>query len=99
MALTLVAKLGHFIRLTDIVMQKINVSAWKTYDMVIVEFSIHDKMKKIRFLEETFLLTNTSIEVVLQIPFLTLSNTNIQFGKRNFTWKAYTTADTLPTTR
>ena len=39
---------------------------------------------KILFFEKTFLLANTSIEVVLEMPFLALSNANIQFDTENF---------------
>ena len=52
--------------------------------MVIVEFSIQDKTGKIRFFEEIFLLADTSIEVVLGIPFLVLSNADIQFDTESF---------------
>lgn len=45
--------------------------------MVIARFSIQDKLGKIRFFEGTFLLADTSIEMVLGILFLALSNANI----------------------
>ena len=37
--------------------------------------------------------------VVLEMPFLTLSNANIQFAEKELTWRTYTTEDALPTTQ
>lgn len=48
---------------------------------------------------EPFLLANNSIKVVLEIPFLSFSNTNIKFielGK--LTKRFYTIVEALPTT-
>ena len=64
MTLTFAAKLGLSIQTTDIDAKKIDGSALKTYGMVIAGFSIQDKTGKIRFFEETFLLADTSMEVV-----------------------------------
>ena len=50
-------------------------------------------------MEETFLLADTSIEVVLGMPFLALSNADIQFDTESFTWRSYSAAEALPTTR
>lgn len=57
--------------------QKIDSSTLETYDMVMARFSFQDSLEKIRFFEKIFLLTDTSIEVFLEIFFLFLSNTNI----------------------
>lgn len=46
--------------------------------MVLVGFLIYNKLNKIQFFKETFLLTNTSIEVVLNMSFLSFSNANIK---------------------
>lgn len=48
-------------------MQKIISFTFKIYEMIIARFSIQDKMGKIRFFEKSFLLTNTSIKVVIHI--------------------------------
>ena len=56
--------------------------------MVIAGFSIQDKIGKIRFFEETFLLLDTSMEVVLGMLFLALNNTDIQFDIESFTWRS-----------
>ena len=39
------------------------------------------------------------MEVVLGISFLALSNADIQFDTKSFTWRLYNTAEALPTTR
>lgn len=36
------------------------------------------------------------MEVVLGIPFLALTNTNIQFDTESFTWRSYSAAKVLP---
>ena len=33
------------------------------------------------------------------MPFFTLSNANIQFAEKELTWRSYTTAEALPTTK
>lgn len=48
-------------------------------------FSFYDNLKKVWFFEKTFLLANTSMEVVLEMLFLSFSNAGIKFaelGKR-----------------
>ena len=60
---------------------------------------MEDKLERARFFQETFLLADISVEVVLGMPFLTLRNANIQFPEKEFTWKSYTTAKALPTTK
>ncbi len=53
---------------------------------------------RVRFFEETFLLADTSIEVVSKMPFLALSNANFQFSAEELTWRTYTVVKALPTT-
>ena len=67
--------------------------------MVIAAFQIKDKLGRARFFQKTFLLADTSIEVVLRMPFLTLGNTNIQFAEKELIWRSYTTKEALPTTQ
>ncbi len=66
--------------------------------MVSASFSLQDSLRRVRFFEETFLLVNTSMEVVLGMPFLALSNTDFQFGAKKLTWRSYTIAEALSTT-
>ena len=45
--------------------------------MVLADFQVEDKLGRARFFQETFLLADISMEVVLGMPFLTLNNANI----------------------
>ena len=56
-------------------------------------------LKKTRFFQETFLLADFSVEVVLGMSFLILSNTNIKFAQKKLIWRFYTTTEALPTTK
>ena len=71
------AKLGLSTQPTNVGAQKIDGSALKTYGMTIAGFSIQDGLGKIRFFEKTFLLADTSIDVVLGMTFLSLSNADV----------------------
>ena len=63
--------------------------------MVITSFSMEDKEKKSHFFKGTFLLTNISIDVALQISFFTLSNVKIDFIGCHLYWKTYTFTKTF----
>ena len=60
-------------------MQKINGTTLKTYKMVVSTFSMADKNNRERFFKESFLLANAKSDIVLGIPFLTMSNADIDF--------------------
>ena len=75
-------KLGLRIRQTDVGAQKIDGSHLDTFGMVIAGFSLQNKLGKVRFFQETFLVADTRMEVVLGMPFLTLSNADIRFAER-----------------
>ena len=96
---TYIAKLDLKVRKTNIGAQKIDGSTFETFGMVLAGFQIEDKLGRARFFQETFLLADINTEVVLGMPFLTLSNTNVQFVKKELTWRSYTTAKALPTTK
>ena len=53
--------------------------------MVIAAFQVIDKLGRARFFQETFLLADTTIEVVLGMPFFIFSNADIQFAKKELT--------------
>ena len=91
-------KLGLKTRKTNVGAQKIDHSALETFGMVIADFQLEDKGNRPRFFQETFVVANTKFEVVLGIPFLKISNANVEFGERTLTWKSYTTKKALPTT-
>ncbi len=58
-----------------------------------------DKDDKKRFFEESFLLANIKPDILLEMPFLTMSNVNVNFQARDLQWRSYITRDILSTTR
>ena len=92
-------QLSFQVRKTDVGAQKIDGSSLKTFGMVIAGFQVKDKLDRARFFQKSFLLAETSMEVVLGMPFLTLSNANIQFAEKEPIWRSYTAAEALPTTK
>ena len=94
---TYAAKLGFKVRKTDIKAQKIDSFILKTFGIVLADFQVEDKLGRARFFQETFLLANINMEVVLGMLFLTFSNTDIQFIEKELTWRSYTTAEALLT--
>ena len=93
------AKLDLKVRKTNIGAQKIDGSTFETFEMVLADFQMEDKLGRAWFFQETFLLANISAEIVLGMPFLTLNNADIQFVEKELTWRSYTTAKALPTTK
>ena len=71
------SKLGFRVRHTDVGAQKIDGSTLQTFGMVLANFQVEDKLGRTRFFQETFLLPNISAEIVLDMPFLTLSNADV----------------------
>ena len=94
-----VKQLGLSIRPTDVGAQKIDGTTLDTHGMVVIAFSVEDRANRVRFFEETFLVANVSLEVVLEMPFLTLSGADVDFSGRELRWRTYTTEEVLPTTR
>ena len=99
MHLSFAKQLGLLIRPTDIGAQKIDGSMLDTHGMVVAAFSVVNKANRVRFFEETFLVANVSPEVVFRMPFLTLSNADVDFSGRDLRWRIYTTKEALPTTK
>ena len=75
-------QLGLPIRSTDVGAQKIDGTTLDTHGMVVAAFSVENKANRVRFFEETFLVANVSPEVVLGMPFLTLSGADVDFSGR-----------------
>ncbi len=67
--------------------------------MVVSTFSVSDKDGRKRFFEESFLLADVSPDIVLGMPFLTMSNVDVNFQARDLQWRSYTTGKVFPTTR
>ena len=85
MTLTYAAKLGLKVRKIDIGAQKIDGSTLEIFGIVLAEFQVENKLGRAQFFQETFLLADISAEVVLGMPFLTLSNANVQFVEKELT--------------
>ncbi len=51
--------------------------------MVVSTFSLSDKDDRKRFFEESFLLADVKLDVVLGIPFLIVNNTDVDFQVQN----------------
>lgn len=72
-----VAKLGFKVRKTNIVALKIDGSTFDTFRMVIANFQIKDKLGRVWFFQETFLIANTILEIIFKMLFLTFTNIDI----------------------
>lgn len=68
---------------TNVETQKTDDTALKTYRMIVSTFSVLDKDNKVRFFEESFLLANVKPNIVLKMPFLIMSNIDIDFKTHN----------------
>ena len=84
---------------TDIGAQKIDGIMLDTHGMVVTTFLMTDKANRVRFLEETFLLANVSLEIVFGMSFLTLSGADVDFLSRELRLRTYTTKKAFPTTK
>ena len=66
---------------------------------MIVDFQVEDKGDRPSIFQEIILMTNTKFEVILEMLFLKISNTNMSFVERTLLWKFYTTNKVLPTNK
>ena len=78
-------KLGLKIWRTNIRAQKIDGSVQEIFEMVIADFQIEDKASRPRFFQKTFLVVNTKFEMILERPFLKISNADVSFGEKTLT--------------
>ena len=92
-------KLGLKVRSTNLGAQKIDGSILETFGMVLASFQVENTLGRAWFFQEMFLLADLSIEVVLGMPFLTFSNADIKFAQKKLTWRSYTAAEALSTTK
>lgn len=81
MSLIFTKKLGLRVWKMEVADEKIDGSIIKTFEIVIAFFVINNKAKKSQFFEETFFLADISIDIILEMFFLTLSNVEINFLK------------------
>ncbi len=64
---------------TKVETQKIDSTILETQEIVISTFSMFNKDGRERFFEKSFLLANIKSDIILEILFLTMSNTVIDF--------------------
>ncbi len=72
-------QLGFKIWKTNVGTQKIDGTTLKTYEIIVSTFSILDKDGRERFFEESFLLADVKPDIILRIPCLIMSNTDVNF--------------------
>ena len=77
MTLAYAVQLGLIVQKTDVNAQKIDKSSLETYCSVIATFHNLDKLGYSYFLKKTFLLSEIGIKVVLDMPLLIFSNTDV----------------------
>ena len=65
--------------------------------MVVSTFFVTDKNNREKFFEESFLLANVKSDIVLGMPFLTMSNADVDFQAWDLQWRSYTTRDVFLT--
>ena len=76
---TYTTKLGLHARKIDVGLQKIDEFYLDTFKIMIANRSVKNKLEKIQFFQKAFLLANISLEVVLEMLFLTFSKADIWF--------------------
>lgn len=64
---------------TNVNAHKIDDILLRTYRITRAAYFVKDKSGQVWFFKETFLLTDTSIEVILGMPFFFFSNIDIKF--------------------
>ena len=99
MTLAYISKLGLWVYRTNDRAQKIDGSTLKIFEIVLTSFQVEEKVRRVRFFQKTFLLTNISMGIILSMPFLMLSNANVQFVDIKLSWGFYITTKALPTTK
>lgn len=67
--------------------------------MVLASFQIKNTLRKAQFFQKIFLVINISMDVILEMPFLTFTNTNMQFTERGLIWRSYCLAKVLSITK
>lgn len=71
------AKLGLKIRKTNIKAQKIDNSTLETFEIVLANFQMKNKLNRIRFFQKTFLVVKTTLEMIFGMFFFIFSDVDI----------------------
>lgn len=99
MTRTFAKSLGFISRLTSFEAQKIDSMSLKISGIVSTTFFCQDSYTKVQFFEKTFLLADTTMKMVLGMPFLSLSNVDIEFHTRKITLRICTTIKVISTVK
>ena len=91
------SKLDLIVCLTNVKVQKFDGSTLETFGIVLTSFQVEDKLERACFFQKTFLVINTSIEVIREILFLALSNAVVSFAQKEFTRRSFITSEALLT--
>lgn len=98
-------KQEFIIQKNNVANQKINNYTLKTFWIVIADVQIEDMTGKLEYFQETFLVADIKVEVILEmlkileILFFKLINFDMSFMEETFWWNSYTTNKTLFTIR
>ena len=76
-------KLELKIRFTNIKAQKIYNSIFKMFEIVLASFQIENKLKKAQIFQNTFILADLNIAVILRMPFLFLLMQTFSLLRKN----------------
>ena len=68
--------------MTNIEAQKIDGFSLESFEMVIADSQIEDKVGRSRFFQETFLIADIKFEGIIKMFFLKFSTTNMSFEKK-----------------
>lgn len=99
MTLIYTTKLDLTIQKTNIGAQKIHGLLLEIYGMASVRFLLQNSLGRVQFFEKTFLLADTSIKIILDMPFFSLSNVNIEFAElEKLIRRTYIATETISTT-
>lgn len=95
--LAYIARLGFQVWSSNVRVQKINDSTFHKFGMILASFQIKNKLRKAHFFQKTFLQSNISIDMVLDMLFWTFSNADILFAVWELIWRSYIPAMALLT--
>lgn len=77
--------------------QKIHGILPRTHGISSAMFPLQTSNGMVQSCEELFLLVNSSMELILGIPFSSLCNIDVEFAEaRKLTWRSYDIRETLP---
>lgn len=55
------------------------------FGIVLTSFQVENKLGRAQFIQETFLVADISVDVILGMPFFSLNNADIKFAEKKLT--------------